>query len=249
MAFRRRIFASCLAGVIFCQTIPTGFATQSTARELRARALELAYNLDHDPAIELLRQAVAASPSDPAPHRTLACRVRDLGVSYIAEFRDGAVERFEQVDGQPAGLDRSGDQQIAEIARGSRDLDDVAVEQIHIDALRRCGGLSGRAEDRIAAGARRERPAPLRHLCDGAARRVILAESGQQLHEGVTDFRLGHVIDARSAVHEAVPAMADNGDIVLLAGKGHETGQIVGSGKDERVLPFDDVAVARECAA
>jgi UDP-N-acetylmuramoyl-L-alanyl-D-glutamate--2,6-diaminopimelate ligase len=39
--------------------------------------------------------------------------------------------------------------------------------------------------------------------------------------------------------------MAGSGDIVLLAGKGHETGQIVGS----KVLPFDDALVARECAA
>lgn len=72
MGYRRRFFASCLAGLILCQTIPAGTAAQSDARALRARALELAYNLDHDPAIELLRQAVAAAPSDPAPHRTLA---------------------------------------------------------------------------------------------------------------------------------------------------------------------------------
>jgi UDP-N-acetylmuramoyl-L-alanyl-D-glutamate--2,6-diaminopimelate ligase len=39
--------------------------------------------------------------------------------------------------------------------------------------------------------------------------------------------------------------MAGAGDIVLLAGKGHETGQIVG----KKVLPFDDALVARECAA
>ena len=38
-------------------------------------------------------------------------------------------------------------------------------------------------------------------------------------------------------------------DIVLIAGKGHETGQIIGSGENMRVLPFDDVEVARECAA
>jgi UDP-N-acetylmuramyl tripeptide synthase len=35
----------------------------------------------------------------------------------------------------------------------------------------------------------------------------------------------------------------------LIAGKGHEQGQIVGSGDAMRVLPFDDVTVARECAA
>ena len=42
------------------------------AGDLRRSALELAYNLDHDEAIALLRKAVAAAPDDPAPHRTLA---------------------------------------------------------------------------------------------------------------------------------------------------------------------------------
>jgi tetratricopeptide (TPR) repeat protein len=40
--------------------------------ELRRQALELAYNLDHEQAISLLRKAVVAAPSDPATHRTLA---------------------------------------------------------------------------------------------------------------------------------------------------------------------------------
>jgi tetratricopeptide (TPR) repeat protein len=45
---------------------------QASASELRRQALELAYNLDHDGAIALLRQAVEIAPEDPAPHRTLA---------------------------------------------------------------------------------------------------------------------------------------------------------------------------------
>ena len=52
----------------------------------------------------------------------------------------------------------------------------------------------------------------------------------------------------REAIAQAVK-MAGPGDIILLAGKGHEQGQIIGAGADQRVLPFDDVVVARECAA
>ncbi|KKC26780.1 UDP-N-acetylmuramoyl-L-alanyl-D-glutamate--2,6-diaminopimelate ligase [Sphingomonas sp. SRS2] len=48
----------------------------------------------------------------------------------------------------------------------------------------------------------------------------------------------------REAIAAAI-AEAQAGDIVLIAGKGHEQGQIIGN----RVLPFDDVSVARECAA
>jgi UDP-N-acetylmuramoyl-L-alanyl-D-glutamate--2,6-diaminopimelate ligase len=51
-------------------------------------------------------------------------------------------------------------------------------------------------------------------------------------------------IDGRRAAIAAAIAQAEAGDIVLLAGKGHEQGQVIG----DRVLPFDDVTVARECA-
>lgn len=51
-------------------------------------------------------------------------------------------------------------------------------------------------------------------------------------------------ISGRRAAIAAAIAQAGADDIVLLAGKGHEQGQIIG----DRVLPFDDVTVARECA-
>jgi UDP-N-acetylmuramoyl-L-alanyl-D-glutamate--2,6-diaminopimelate ligase len=49
------------------------------------------------------------------------------------------------------------------------------------------------------------------------------------------------IVDRREAIRHAV-AQADAGDVVLIAGKGHEKYQEIGG----VTLPFDDVAVARE---
>jgi UDP-N-acetylmuramoyl-L-alanyl-D-glutamate--2,6-diaminopimelate ligase len=49
------------------------------------------------------------------------------------------------------------------------------------------------------------------------------------------------VVDRREAIRQAV-GLASAGDIVLIAGKGHEKYQEIGG----RVTPFDDVAVAHE---
>ncbi len=47
--------------------------------------------------------------------------------------------------------------------------------------------------------------------------------------------------DRRAAIERAI-ALIEAGDIVIVAGKGHERGQLVGS----RLVPFDDAAVVRE---
>jgi UDP-N-acetylmuramoyl-L-alanyl-D-glutamate--2,6-diaminopimelate ligase len=49
-------------------------------------------------------------------------------------------------------------------------------------------------------------------------------------------------VDRRAAIERAI-GVADDGDIVVIAGKGHEQGQEF---EDGRKVPFDDVTVARE---
>jgi UDP-N-acetylmuramoyl-L-alanyl-D-glutamate--2,6-diaminopimelate ligase len=51
--------------------------------------------------------------------------------------------------------------------------------------------------------------------------------------------------DRRASIHRAI-GMARAGDVVVIAGKGHERGQEFADG---RVEPFDDVEVAREALA
>jgi UDP-N-acetylmuramoyl-L-alanyl-D-glutamate--2,6-diaminopimelate ligase len=91
------------------------------------------------------------------------------------------------------------------------------------------GAVAGRLSDVVIVtddNPRTEEPA--------AIRSAVLAGAPDAIEVG----------DRRAAIGEAI-AMAKAGDIVLVAGKGHEQGQIIG----ELVLPFDDVTVARECAA
>jgi UDP-N-acetylmuramoyl-L-alanyl-D-glutamate--2,6-diaminopimelate ligase len=66
-----------------------------------------------------------------------------------------------------------------------------------------------------------------------AIRRQILASCPDAVEIG----------DRGQAIAEAVAAL-EAGDVLVVAGKGHETGQIVGS----QVLPFDDRAVVRSVA-
>lgn len=63
----------------------------------------------------------------------------------------------------------------------------------------------------------------------------------RQIMDGTGGGAAVALVDRRDAIRTAIQD-ADSGDIILIAGKGHETYQIIG----DQVLPFDDRDVARE---
>jgi UDP-N-acetylmuramoyl-L-alanyl-D-glutamate--2,6-diaminopimelate ligase len=67
---------------------------------------------------------------------------------------------------------------------------------------------------------------------------VAEIETGIGAHPHVAE------VDRRAAIRRAIDEAAP-GDVVLIAGKGHETYQIIGT----QTLPFDDAEVAREALA
>ncbi|MHC9418310.1 UDP-N-acetylmuramoyl-L-alanyl-D-glutamate--2,6-diaminopimelate ligase [Sphingomonas citri] len=114
--------------------------------------------------------------------------------------------------------------------------------------------VAGRLILVVGAGGDRDRGKrePMGQVAAAAADVVIVTDDNPrsedpaairaELLEGAPGAR--EIGDRRAAIAAALREAAA-GDIVLIAGKGHEQGQIVG----DLVLPFDDVAVAREMAA
>lgn len=88
---------------------------------------------------------------------------------------------------------------------------------------------------------------PLRiieHILDGMKTSAVLRYSSQDLRQGIT--QKGYLVetDRKKAIQLAVQASAP-GDIILIAGKGHEDYQIIGS----RKIPFDDRIEAQQAIA
>ena len=95
------------------------------------------------------------------------------------------------------------------------------------------GAIASRLADRVVVtddNPRSEEPAAIR-----AAILEGMREGAAEVHE---------VADRAAAIRGAVAGLAA-GDVLVIAGKGHETGQIVGA----TVLPFSDLACAEEALA
>ena len=153
-----------------------------------------------------------------------------------------------------------------EVVSGSADEVTVVVDYAHTDdALRNLLETArplarGRLITVFGCGGDRDRTKrPLMGAVAGRLSDVIVITSDnprsedpariiEEVLRGITpDTRrdprhsLHTIVDRREAIGKAI-GLARPGDLVLIAGKGHEKYQVIG----DRVLPFDDVAVARE---
>jgi UDP-N-acetylmuramoyl-L-alanyl-D-glutamate--2,6-diaminopimelate ligase len=134
----------------------------------------------------------------------------------------------------------------------------IAALRPHVDAAR-----GGRLIAVFGAGGDRDtgKRAAMGEVAARAADHVIITDDNPRgedagqiraaVMQGAEQTGSGNAREIGGRRDAIAAALADAGahDIILVAGKGHEQGQIFGSGDNMRVLPFDDVEVARECAA
>jgi UDP-N-acetylmuramoyl-L-alanyl-D-glutamate--2,6-diaminopimelate ligase len=100
------------------------------------------------------------------------------------------------------------------------------------------GAVAGRLSDLIVITSDNPRSEDPSRIID-EIRRGITADTRKNGEQRVLTN-----VDRRAAIATAI-GLARAGDLVLIAGKGHEKYQVIG----DRTLPFDDVAVAREALA
>ena len=159
---------------------------------------------------------------------------------------DKTFAALEHLDGAPGRLERV----------GARNNAPVFVDYAHKpDALQKAlEALRPYAKNRLVVvfGAGGDRDAGKRPLMGAIARdhadRVIVTDDNPRSEDPAT-IRAAIMAEAtgaqeigdRAQAIETAIAALEEGDALLIAGKGHETGQIVG----DRVLPFSDHDAAR----
>jgi UDP-N-acetylmuramoyl-L-alanyl-D-glutamate--2,6-diaminopimelate ligase len=143
---------------------------------------------------------------------------------------------------------------------GERELPLVVVDYAHTpDALEQAlGSLRAHAQGRLicvfgCGGERDQGKRPqMAAIAEAGADRVIVTDDNPR-SENPASIRAAiraaapgalEIGDRRAAIGHAIDELAPD-DVLLIAGKGHETGQIVG----DKVLPFSDQEAAREAIA
>ena len=168
------------------------------------------------------------------------------GASFVA-----AADKLAQLQGVPGRL-----QLVAERSNGAKVFVDYAHAPDGIDTV--LAAIRPHVAGRLAVvfGAGGDRDAGKRPLMGEAAQRhadiVIVTDDNPRTEDAAKIRR--HVLagcsgareigDRAAAIREAT-AMLGPGDVLVVAGKGHEQGQIVGT----EIRPFDDATVSREAVA
>jgi tetratricopeptide (TPR) repeat protein len=107
-----------IAAVLLCFSMSFPAAAVQSAGELRERAADLSYNLDHDEAIRLLRQAIAAEPNDGRNHRALASVIWlqilfKRGAVTVDHFLGSFSQKTVDLKNPPADLDAEFKREVA----------------------------------------------------------------------------------------------------------------------------------------
>jgi UDP-N-acetylmuramoyl-L-alanyl-D-glutamate--2,6-diaminopimelate ligase len=97
------------------------------------------------------------------------------------------------------------------------------------------GAVAGRLSDLIVITSDNPRSEDPKRIIEDI-QRGITPDTRRDAGQGLLT-----IVDRRAAITRAIE-LARPGDLVLIAGKGHEKHQVIG----DEVLPFDDAAVARE---
>ena len=128
----------------------------------------------------------------------------------------------------------------------------IAALRPHVAGGGRLIAVFGAGGDRDAGkrpemGSVAARAADLAIVTDDNPRSEDPASIRAAILAGAPSGTLRDIGDRRAAIAAGIGEAGPH-DIVLIAGKGHEQGQIFGSGDQMRIEAFDDVEVARACA-
>lgn len=179
---------------------------------------------------------------------TAATTARELGVS-LSDIKAGLAEapqvpgRFEVVRHSPVAVVVDFAHTPEALARALQVCAETVSDsesESEIIAVFGCGGDRDKAK-RPLMGEAASKFASQIILTSDNPRSESPEEIAAQIAAGITSTPFCVELDRRSAVRQALQE-AKPGDIVLIAGKGHERTQLIG----EQVLPFDDRVAACE---
>ena len=102
------------------------------------------------------------------------------------------------------------------------------------------GAVAARLSDLVVVTSDNPRSENPAEIIDQIKRGIVAPDDRSRGRSTARETRWIAIVDRKEAIERAVRE-ALPGDLILIAGKGHEKYQVIG----ERVLPFDDVDVAR----